>query len=271
MAGVQTDRRRERPRADPARRPPARRPGPARFRLARRPRLLLAALVLALLLGGFGGWTLYGSDWLRVERVTVHWQDGVPRRLTEEQILQAAGVPLGSPMASLDKGAIRARLLERLPRLAGAEVVRGWPHGVTLKVTERRAAVLLPEGDGFSEVDRNGVVFGETDRAATGVPLLELRLEENASLRRFGEDRIRREAVSVAVALPGDLRRATRVIRVTTYDSITLELSDGRTVRWGSAEDSEAKAEALAAVMNAAGDARYFDVSVPTAPAAAGG
>ena len=91
------------------------------------------------------------------------------------------------------------------------------------------------------------------------------------SLRRFGEDRIRRAAVSVAVALPGELRRELRAIRVVSYDSITLELSGNRTVHWGSAEQSEAKVAALRAVMNAAEDARYFDVSAPSAPASAAG
>jgi cell division protein FtsQ len=227
-------------------------------------------LVPAVLLGGFGTWAVFGSDWLRIERVSVHWHDG-PRVLTEEQILDAAAVPVGSPMASLEKGEVAGRLLSALPRLASVDVVRGWPHGVSLKVTERRAEVLMPAGGHFVEVDAGGVRFGETPHARPGVPLLELELEESASLRRFGEDRLRREAVSVAVALPEALRRDTRVIRATSFDSLTLELTGERVVRWGSAEDSAAKAEALTTVMNAVADARYFDVSVPSLPAVSGG
>ena len=71
--------------------------------------------------------------------------------------------------------------------------------------------------------------------------------------------------------LPEGLRGSTRVIRVTSYDSITLELAGDRVVRWGSAEESAAKADALEAVMNAAEDATYFDVSAPSAPAASDG
>ncbi|MDT0447249.1 cell division protein FtsQ/DivIB [Streptomyces johnsoniae] len=273
MAGATTAERdggRRRPDSGPRPRPPERRSPLARLRPRRpRPRTIVV-LVLAVLLGGFGTWALYGSDWLRIERVSVHWSGG-QHRLTEEQVLRAAAVPEGSPMASLDKDAVRARLLERLPRLASAEVVRGWPHGVTLKLTERRAEVLMPEDGGFTEVDGDGVPFGRTEEADAGVPLLELELEESASLRRFGEDRIRQEAVSVAAALPDALRGSTRVIRVTSFDSITLELSGDRVVRWGSAEESAAKADALEAVMNAAEDATYFDVSAPSAPAASGG
>ena len=62
-----------------------------------------------------------------------------------------------------------------------------------------------------------------------------------------------------------------RVVSVASFDAITLELSGGRTVRWGSAEDSDAKAEALRTLFNAAVDARHFDVSAPSVPAASGG
>ncbi|ARQ71258.1 cell division protein FtsQ/DivIB [Streptomyces marincola] len=272
MAGATTaERGRKRRQQGAGPRPPAGHSPLGRLRPGRPRPLTVGLLVLAALLCGFGLWALYGSDWLRIERVTVH-RSGGPQRLTEEQILRAAEVPDGAPMASLDKGAVRDRALERLPRLASVEVVRGWPHGVTLKVTERTAEVLMPaDGEGYTEVDADGVAFGTVPEAAEGVPLLELELEENASLRHFGEDRVLREAVSVAGALPAELRERTRVIRVTSYDSITLELADDRVVRWGSAERSEGKAEALAAVMNASPGARYFDVSAPSAPAASGG
>ncbi|RKN42306.1 cell division protein FtsQ/DivIB [Streptomyces hoynatensis] len=254
------------------RRPAAR----SRLRLRRRGggrprrRLLALLLVSAVALGGFGAWALYGSSWLRIERVSVHWTGG-PHELTADQILGAADVPLNSPMASLDKDAVRDRLLERLPRLESVRVVRAWPHGVSLKVTEREAQALIPIPGGYREVDAHGVVFAEAAEALPGVPLLDLDLEPSPSLRRFGEDRIRRAAVSVAVALPEELRGELRAIRVASYDSITLELSGDRTVRWGSAERPEAKVAALLAVMKVAGDARYFDVSAPTAPASAEG
>ncbi|MGK5532909.1 cell division protein FtsQ/DivIB [Streptomyces sp. URMC 129] len=271
MAGATTAQRGgERRQPDSGPPPSARRPRRGPRPLPRRPRLLLLVLALTLLVGGFGTWVLYGSDWLRVERVSVHWTEG-PRRLTEDQIVAAAGISLGTPLASLDQEAVADRMLAELPRLASVDVVRGWPNGVSLKVREREAEVLIPDGDRYAEVDADGVRFGEVDEAVAGVPLLDLDLEDSPSTRRFGEDRVRREAVGVAAALPESVRRDTRVIRVTSYDSITLELSGDRTVRWGSAEDSAAKAEALGVVMQAARDARHFDVSVPSAPAVVGG
>jgi cell division protein FtsQ len=92
----------------------------------------------------------------------------------------------------------------------------------------------------------------------------------SASLRRFGEDRLVREAVRVAGGIPAAVARTTRSVKVRSYDDISLELNDGRTVAWGSSEKGATKARTLTALMKAAPDARHFDVSVPTAPASSG-
>lgn len=275
MAGpVDTaERKRERqsPRAESGPPPAGRRRRFPRPRWRRPGRgLLVLALVLTALFGGFAVWALYGSQWLRVEHVSVSWTGG-PRELGQAEIADAAAVPLGVPMAALDKGAISQRVLRELPRVQSVEVVRSWPSGVGLKITERQAEVLLPSGDGFTEVDAEGVAFAELPEAVAGVPLLQLDLADGAGLRRFGEDRILRGAVEVAAALPEEVREQTEAIWVRSYDGISLELTGNRTVVWGSPEYPEAKVTALTAVMKALPDAGHFDVSVPSAPAASAG
>ncbi|HEX5566867.1 MAG TPA: FtsQ-type POTRA domain-containing protein [Streptomyces sp.] len=251
-----------------------------------RRRLLLAlALAPALVLGGGALWALYGSQWLRVERVTVSGE----RVLTQRQVLDVAAVPVGDPLVSVDLDAVERRLLAGLPRIDAVDVVRSWPHGIELRITERKPVVVMVrdarngEGGqggqggedrrdrGYVEVDDEGVRFGTTAERPGDVPLLTVELADSPSRHRFGAERMRREAVEVASALPGAVRRDTRSIRVRSYDSITLELTDGRTVVWGSGEDSAAKAASLALLMKAAEGAERFDVSVPTAPAASGG
>ncbi|MDT0264980.1 FtsQ-type POTRA domain-containing protein [Streptomyces sp. DSM 44915] len=269
MAGVTTAERGGKSR--PSKSGPPRPGGDGRGRPGWLPRtrvLVLWAVLLALL-AGFGVWALYGSDWLRVSRVSVNWSDG-PEELTEEQILAAAAVPVGFPMASLDKGAISSRLLAELPRLDSVQVVRAWPDGVSLKVVEREAVLQEVTEDGFAEVDDDGVRFAENAEALAGVPLLDLRARDTPSWRRFGEERVRAEAASVLAALPAETLAELRTVSVASFDSITLELSGDRTVVWGSAEDSDAKASALRTLFNAASDARHFDVSAPSVPAAAG-
>ncbi|MCM1974816.1 FtsQ-type POTRA domain-containing protein [Streptomyces sp. G1] len=244
--------------------PPARRVRPPRLRT-----IIILAVCLTLL-GAGGGWVLYGSDWLRVERVTVSGT----RVLTPEQVREAAEVPVGSPLVSVDTDAIEARLRRELPRIDTVDVSRSWPDGIGLKVAERTAVLVVRKGGKFVEVDKKGVRFATVSVAPKGVPALELRLARSgtaaASLRRFGERRLVREAVRVAAALPEAVSRLTRSVKVRSYDAISLQLTDGRTVDWGSSEKGAAKARTLTALMKASPDARHFDVSVPTAPASAG-
>ncbi|WP_330267541.1 cell division protein FtsQ/DivIB [Streptomyces griseorubiginosus] len=245
-------------------------PPPARRLRVRRLRVIIILAVVLVLLSAGTVWLLYGSQWLRVERVSVSGT----RVLTPKQVSEAADVPLGSPLISVDTDAIEARLRRKLPRIDSVDVSRSWPHGIGLKVTERTPVLLVQKGGKFVEVDDDGVRFATVSVAPKGVPALQLTLSQPgsraASLRRFGEDRLVREAVRVAGDIPAFVARATRSVKVRSYDDILLVMNDGRTVAWGSSEKGAAKARTLTALVKATPDARHFDVSVPTAPASSG-
>ncbi|MCT4355231.1 FtsQ-type POTRA domain-containing protein [Streptomyces sp. Je 1-79] len=229
------------------------------------PRVLLIVSALVLIVAG-GVWALYGSTWFRVERV----ETSGTRVLTTREVEEVAAVPIGSPLVSVDMDAIEARLVRELPRIDTIEVVRSWPHGIGLKVTERKPVLVVEKGGKFTEVDSAGTRFATVDKAPSGVPELLLGAASAPSLRRFDEDRLLVEAVGVTGELPREIARDTRVVKVASYDSITLELSEGRTVFWGSGEDGPVKARVLTALMKAMPKAGHFDVSAPTAPAASG-
>ncbi|MFD3940276.1 cell division protein FtsQ/DivIB [Streptomyces sp. NPDC058611] len=233
-------------------------------RLRRGP--VLASLVAAVLLAGGGTWVLYGSSWLRVEKVTAAGTDV----LTPEQVLAAAAVPVGAPLVSVDTDEIENRVRGRLPRIDSVDVVRAWPHGIGLKVTERKPVLLIKKGADFVEVDASGVRFDTVPKAPGGVPVLELNAAGSPSARRFDEERLLHEAVLVAGSLPGPVAKETLQVKVGSYDSVLLELTRGRTVAWGSGEQSDTKGRALTALLKAAPKADHFDVSVPTAPAVSG-
>ncbi|MEV8534556.1 FtsQ-type POTRA domain-containing protein [Streptomyces sp. NPDC051211] len=224
-----------------------------------------AALAAALLLGG-GTWVLYGSDWLRVEKVGTAGTEV----LTPRQVLDAAAVPVGAPLATVDTDEIAARLTARLSRIESVDVVRSWPHTIGLKVTERKPVLLIKKGADFVEVDASGVRFDTVTKAPAGVPVLELDADRSPSMRRFDEERLLHEAVGIARDLPDAVARETLRLTVRSYDSVVLELTRERTVVWGSAEQGEAKARALTALLKAAPKAEHFDVSAPTAPAVSG-
>lgn len=232
--------------------------------------MIVILAVAAVLLGTGGTWVLYGSHWLRVGHVSVSGT----LVLTPAQVREVAAVPVGAPMISVDTNAIEARLRRKLPRIDTVDVVRAWPHGIGLKVVERTPVLLIRKGGNFVEVDDEGVRFATVSQAPKGVPMLELSVSRTGSgaagFRRFGADRLVREAVRVAGALPAAVARETRTVQVHSYDDISLELGGGRTVGWGSGENGRAKARTLTALMKAVPGARHFDVSVPTAPASSG-
>ncbi|MFF1463670.1 cell division protein FtsQ/DivIB [Streptomyces sp. NPDC058330] len=261
MAGPTTAQRGADKRADTPAGPP--RIGPERRRLSGRTRLILAS-VAVVLVAAATGWVLYGSSWTRVERVTTTGTDV----LTRAEVEAAAAVPVGDPLVSVDTDAIAARLRQKVPRIDSVDVVRSWPHGVGLKVTERKPVLVVKKGAKFIEVDAKGVRFATVDERPGHVPLLALAPDRSASLKRYGSDRLLREAVRVAGDLPGKVAGETETVRITSYDSVVLELTRGRTVMWGSGERGPVKARVLTALMKAAPKAGHFDVSAPTAPAA---
>ncbi|MGW1145530.1 cell division protein FtsQ/DivIB [Streptomyces sp. NPDC002454] len=249
--------------------------GSGRFRslvhrlTGRMPRLrvrtvVLSAAAVVVLVGG-GVWVLYGSPWLRVQKVGV---SGV-EVLDADEVRTAAAVPLGTPLASVDTDEVETRLGRLLPRIDRIEVVRSWPRGIGLKIVERKPVLLVEKGGKFIEVDEGAVRFATVDRAPSGIPVLELTPRRTVGPQRFAGEELTLAAVDVVAAVPTPVVGRTRTVKVRSYDSITLELADGRTVDWGSSERGEEKGAALTALMKAAPKARHFDVSVPTAPASA--
>lgn len=262
MAGPSTAERGARPQSESGR--PEGGPEERGRRIPSR-RVIVVLIAVVLVLAG-GIWLLYGSSWLRVDRVKTSGTEV----LTPGQVARAAAVPMGSPLISVDTDGIEARVRQKLPRIDSVEAVRSWPHGITLNVVERKPALLIEKGAKFIEVDAGGVRFATVENAPKGVPLLELTVTQSPAQQRFTSTRLVREAVAIRRALPGKVAADTRTLHVRSYDSISLELSGGRTVMWGSSEDGAAKARALTALMKAVPKADHFDVSAPTAPAASG-
>ncbi|WP_391858200.1 cell division protein FtsQ/DivIB [Streptomyces silvisoli] len=267
MAGSTTA---NRERARPVRPRPS--PGrPPRLRLSRRGVLALLVAVVLLLAGGT--YLVYGSPWLRVRQVEVSGT----RVLTPDQVRAAAAVRIGTPLVSVDTRAVADRLRSGLLRIASVDVERSWPDSIALKVTERTPKAVLKKDGKFQELDAGGVRFAVDSTPPSGVPFVELAGDaastdqnQSPSNRYFGTDRLLHAAAQVAMDLPESVQKQTQAIQVRSFDAISLELTGGRSVLWGSAERGAQKAAALAALMKAQGSATHYDVSAPTAPASSG-
>jgi cell division protein FtsQ len=199
-------------------------------------------------------WLVFFSSVLAVSGVQVVGTQvldpGVVRR--------AAAVPTGSPLATVDLDSVTARV-ERLPAVKSVDVSRSWPDRVRIAVTERRAvAVVEPNqaGGGLRGMDADGVQFRSYAKRPRDLPVIR-------SGTRTGSDALA-EAATVAGSLPPALDAKVAYIEVGTVDTISLELRSGRTVRWGSADDSASKARVLAVLLPQR--AAFYDVSVPGQP-----
>ncbi len=206
-------------------------------------------LAVALVVGGT--WLVFFSAVLAVEQVTVTGTS----YLSAAQVESAAGVTLGRPLARVDLGTVEARV-EALPAVEDATVSRAWPDGVRVDVVERRAVAVVTVDGTVTGMDADGVLFRDYPRAPNDLP----------DVRTAGatDRQVRREAASVIAALPPAVARQVDHLQVSSIDQITLALRDGRTVLWGSADESSTKAKVLQVLLER--DAQVYDVSVPAQP-----
>lgn len=196
-------------------------------------------------------WLVFFSSVLAVRGVKV---DGA-EVLDPREVRQVAAVPTGSPLATVDLDAVAARV-ERLAPVLEVDVSRSWPDQVRIAVTERTAvAVVIREGR-VEGVDPDGVIFRRYPSRPPSLPLVR-------STAATESDALA-EAALVMAALPDDLQARVRYVSVATVDTISLRLRNGKVVRWGSAEDSDSKAEVLAVLLDQ--PASLYDVSVPGQP-----
>lgn len=200
-------------------------------------------------------WLVWFSDVLAVQQVEV---EGT-RNLTGEEIREVAGVPDGQPLALVDLDAIRARVVA-LAMVRDAEVTRTWPDRVRIDVEERVAIAVVDIGGRIRGMDSEGVVFRDYSAPPPGLP----RVNTSSDTR---SDALR-EAALVVEALPVSISRRVDHVEVVTIDQISLVLRDGKQVVWGSAEESQTKAEVLTGLLRQ--PARTYDVSVPGQPTTAG-
>jgi cell division protein FtsQ len=218
-------------------------------RLRRARPFLYAALVLALLVGGT--WLVYFSSVVTVRDVSVQGT----RTVSTVRVRAVAKTPIGRQLARVDLGAIRARV-ETIPAVKSVSVSRSWPHTVAISITERTPVAVVDRGAGLQAVDEDGVLFGSYPRQPADLPLVHTAPDVKSEALA--------EAAHVVSSLRPDLRTIVDRVEVETVDRIRLILSGGRTVMWGSAEQSADKAAVLAVLLKQ--DAREIDVSVPGRP-----
>lgn len=232
----------------------------ARRRFARRQwaRRWLAwrGMLLTVLVGGAVAalvWLVFFSSVFAVSGVTVEGADV----LSPERVREAADVPRGEPLATVDLDAVTARV-ESLAPVQAVDVSRSWPDKVRILVQERTAVAVVVRDGVVRGLSADGVLFRR-------FPEPPGRLPEVRTSAGVGSEALT-EAARVVGALPEDLAGRVAYVDVESVDAVSLRMRDGRVVVWGSAEDSDLKARVLEVLLGAAPHATTYDVSVPGQP-----
>jgi len=195
-------------------------------------------------------WLVGFSSVLGVNRVQV---DGTTL-VTADQVTAAAQVVNGTPLARVDGKAIAARVTAAIPEVASVTVSRHWPNTLVIYVTERAIVYQVQSGDGYQWVDATGRLFHSSPDAQP-VPV--------ATVDSTNQPLVA-DVATVVTALPGDLLPHVVNIDAATPDSITLNLDDGRQVIWGSADQSDLKAQVIGPLLQQSG--KVYNVSAPAYP-----
>jgi cell division protein FtsQ len=212
----------------------------------------LAVLVLALVSLTALTYSLLTGSLLGVGSVTVTGTTV----LTDDQVREAAAVPIGRSMLGLDPAAVAGRVAALAP-VAQVRVERSWPSAVLLHVTERVPVAFEPTGTGARLIDGGGLFFATVPAPPPGLP--ELHAIEGPPAR----------AAAMVITALGDpnheaLRAQLIAVSAESPADVRLRLRGDRTVRWGGVADSDRKAMVLAVLLSQPG--QIYDVASPDLP-----
>jgi cell division protein FtsQ len=175
--------------------------------------------------------------------------------VTRDQVLDAAQVRLDTPLLQINTDQVADRVAA-IRRVASARVQRQYPSALRITIVERVPVVVKEFPDGPHLYDRDGVDFA-TAPPPPALPYIDVG-------NPGPTDPPTKAALAVLLALRPEIVAQVGRIAAPSVASITLTLTDGRTVIWGTNERTEEKAEKLAALLTQPG--RIYDVSSPDLP-----
>jgi cell division protein FtsQ len=212
--------------------------------------LVLLSLLLVVAITGVG-LILYFTPLMSARGIIVNGLGAV----TRDEVLDAAHVKLGTPLLQINTDGIADRVAA-IRRVASAHVQRDYPSALMITVVERVPVVVKDLTDGPHLFDRDGVDFA-TGPPPPGLPYIDVDNPGPA-------DPATKAALAVLTALRPEVVGQVSRIAAPSVASITLTLTDGRTVIWGTNDRTEEKAQKLAALLTRPG--RTYDVSSPDLP-----
>jgi cell division protein FtsQ len=175
--------------------------------------------------------------------------------VTRDEVVDAAKVKIGTPLLQVNTDQV-ADGVAGIRRVASARVQREYPSTLRITIVERIPIVVKDYPDGPHLFDRDGVDFA-TAPPPPGLPYIDVDHPGPA-------DQPTRAALEVMTALRPEVVGQVSRVAAPSVASVTLTLTDGRTVVWGTTDRTEEKAEKLAALLTQPG--KVYDVSSPDLP-----
>lgn len=213
-------------------------------------KVALWSIVLALVATGLG-LILYFTPLMSARDIVVVGTGEV----TRDEIINVAEVRSGTPLLQINTDVV-AEKVAAIRRLASARVQREYPSTLRITVVERIPIAVKDFPDGPHLYDRDGVDFA-TGPAPLTLPYLDV---ENPG----PSDLPTQAALAVLTALRPEVAGQVGRVAAPSVSSITLTLTDGRVVVWGTEDRTQEKADKLAALLTQPG--QTYDVSSPDLP-----
>ncbi len=174
-------------------------------------------------------------------------------RMSDEAILQEAGVSLGMNMFELNESDV-ARRINANRYLSFEKLRMDWPDGVTLFVTERVPSAYAKAYGMLYTLAGDGKVLEESGDIDAALALPEVRGLQEGSItvgrKIVSESSARLRAYTALIeemSLQGCLEQIS-VLNLADVDNILLVTTDGYTVQLGDRNDLRAKIGAMRAV-----------------------
>ena len=213
-------------------------------------RLVVVALLTIVVAVGLG-LILYFTPLMSARNVVVIGTGAV----TQQDILAAAQVPLGTPLLQINTDDVADRVAT-IRQVASARVQREYPSTLRITIAERVPVAVKDFPDGPHLYDRDGVDFA-TGPPPPALPYLDVDDPGPA-------DPPTKAALEVLTSLRPEVASQVGRVAAPSVASITLTLTDGRIVVWGTNDRTDEKAEKLGALLTQPG--RTYDVSSPDLP-----
>lgn len=210
---------------------------------------------------GILGAVLYFSPVLAIQAIKVTGTDLLALETAEERLQPL----IGEPLPQVGQRAVEELLADE-PAVDTVRVHAEPPNSFSVEVLEHEPVAMVPDG-------KNRDLYSADGQALATLPAKKAaayKLPSVSSADDVSDPEVFEAITSVLGTLPEPIRARMESASAQTVDSVTLKLTDGRTVLWGNAEKGARKAQVLEALLkvpeNEEAPIREFDVSTPDRP-----